>query len=164
MEVILGESRMISASTNYNLLKRIQWSPPEITDCANCLQTSIFTFKPGKLYLEILTYDDCYAIDSMQYYITKNVQYFYPNVIKLSSVQNNIFKIHPSGSVKNLGNLKIYDRWGNMVFESRSGMYEWSGHMNMLPCEEGVYIWTAELILFDDSKENINGHVTLLKE
>ena len=164
LEVILGESKKIEATTNYSNLKKIVWSPPEIVTCNSCLNTEIFVLAPGKLYLEIWTPQDCYAKDSVYYYITKNIQYFYPNIIKQNSSENGKFKITTAGSVKSIVELKIYDRWGSMVFKSNDEYHEWDGLMNNGKCEDGVYGWIGTLLLYDDTTVNISGNLTLIRE
>ena len=163
IEIILGESKNIAATTNYLNLKRILWSPKELVSCPSCLSTDVFAITPGKLFLEIWTPQDCYAIDSVTYYITKNILYFYPNIIKPGTQDNGKFKLSYSGSVKNISDLKIYDRWGSMVFRSNDEYHDWDGLMNDGRCEDGVYTWIGTLLLYDDTTVNIQGNLTVLR-
>jgi len=59
--------------------------------------------------------------------------------------------------------LIIYNRWGNLVFESNELNNGWDGTQNGQQCEEGVYAYRAE-IRFNDGKEmDRNGTITLVR-
>jgi gliding motility-associated-like protein len=65
-------------------------------------------------------------------------------------------------------NLKIYNRWGELVFESNDaeigwdGSYGSGGEISMV--QEGVYTWKIEFkITRNDSRRMIVGHVNILK-
>lgn len=66
--------------------------------------------------------------------------------------------------------LRIFDRWGNMVFESRDPHEHWIG--NCQACEEprgdyfmvnDVYNWVLTVEAFDAKPETQQGHVTLIR-
>lgn len=59
--------------------------------------------------------------------------------------------------------LKIFDRWGHLMFESTSQRNAWDGRMNGTPAPNGVYIWQYELIGFDQTTFNRTGHVSLIR-
>jgi len=64
--------------------------------------------------------------------------------------------------------LRIFNRWGEVIFESADPSIGWDGSYtlngNVNPCQSGVYTWT---IAFkspnNDEKNIINGHVSLLR-
>ncbi len=69
-------------------------------------------------------------------------------------------------------NLKIFDRWGLLIFESNNINTGWDGKYKGHICQQDVYVWRIEYIPLAKSLENITengkkkeitGHVTLLK-
>jgi gliding motility-associated-like protein len=62
--------------------------------------------------------------------------------------------------------MKIYNRWGEQVFESNNIDFGWDGSYggNANQAQEGVYIWK---ITYHDQNSNerkeLTGHVTLLR-
>ena len=60
-------------------------------------------------------------------------------------------------------NMKIFNRWGSMVFESNDYMKRWDGIVNDKPAPGGLYSWY--LIVFDKKKarHEYNGNVNLLR-
>lgn len=61
--------------------------------------------------------------------------------------------------------LTIFNRWGEIIFESYNYDYGWNGHYgNGGLVEDGVYIWQIEFgEKLSDKKQTHRGHVTVLK-
>jgi gliding motility-associated-like protein len=61
-------------------------------------------------------------------------------------------------------NMQIYDRWGNMIFESNSQSIGWDGydqHGRLMPA--GVYVYKLTLRLSDQQRTTQIGDVTLIR-
>jgi len=57
----------------------------------------------------------------------------------------------------------IFNRWGELLFESYDSAFGWDGTYTGQPCQDGVYVY---VLGWEDSKNKRNsryGHVTLLK-
>lgn len=60
--------------------------------------------------------------------------------------------------------LTIFNRWGEIIFESYNSQVGWDGYYNGHLVEDGVYIWQIEFgNIINDERELHRGHVTLLK-
>ena len=59
--------------------------------------------------------------------------------------------------------MRIYDRWGELVFSSNSIFDTWDGKFNGKACEAGTYIWTANVRGLDNKLRYLSGDVNLLK-
>jgi gliding motility-associated-like protein len=59
-------------------------------------------------------------------------------------------------------NLKIYNRWGEKLFESTSAKSMWDGTFNGSRCPEGVYIYILNV---EGNKDNYfrSGNVSIIK-
>ena len=75
---------------------------------------------------------------------------------------NNIFKAE--GVEINTFNLLIFNRWGELIFESNNIDYGWNGNYMGKNAPTGVYTWK---IVYntnnDDTNQELIGHVTLLR-
>ena len=59
--------------------------------------------------------------------------------------------------------LQIYNRWGELLFESDDINRGWDGLYRGRPVQQGVYVWRAE-VTFTDGKQSIKaGDLTLLR-
>ncbi|MCL2413158.1 MAG: gliding motility-associated C-terminal domain-containing protein [Bacteroidales bacterium] len=63
--------------------------------------------------------------------------------------------------------IRIFNRWGNLVFESNDPNFEWDGNTsNGRPAPEGTYFWIVELGVPSGEtivRETLSGNVTLLR-
>jgi gliding motility-associated-like protein len=61
-------------------------------------------------------------------------------------------------------NLKIFNRWGQMIWESLDPSETWDGTYNGEIVQYGTYTWTIEAKdLVNDAKYNFNGHINVLR-
>ncbi|MCT4561797.1 MAG: PKD domain-containing protein [Crocinitomicaceae bacterium] len=59
---------------------------------------------------------------------------------------------------------RVYNRWGELIFESKDPNVGWDGTFNNLPMQEGAYTWTLELLHIEtDQRYVFNGLVNLLR-
>lgn len=126
--------------------------------------------EPGTYWLEIS--DEC-GIDRDSAAISFEdceATLFVPNAFIPEIGHNNIF--YAQGVNLSSFNMKIFDRWGTLLFESNDINKGWDGKFKDHVCQQDVYVWKIEYISIPKSGENtldngkINsktGHVTLLK-
>lgn len=93
--------------------------------------------------------------------------YYVPNTFTPDAdAINNTFKpIFTSGFDIYDYHLTIFNRWGEILFESYNADIGWDGtYMDGQNVPQGVYVWTIEFgDLKTDKRSVITGHVTLLK-
>jgi gliding motility-associated-like protein len=59
---------------------------------------------------------------------------------------------------------KVYNRWGNLVFDSGSTNQAWDGTYNGIPCDIGVYYYVVSYtVAGDNEKRIVKGDITLLR-
>jgi gliding motility-associated-like protein len=74
---------------------------------------------------------------------------FLPN----SESENNVF--HPLGNIMEIEIFKIYNRWGEMVFEAKTPTDTWNGTFRGSEMPSDVYIYFIQA--------KVNGEVKLYK-
>jgi len=60
-------------------------------------------------------------------------------------------------------NLKIFNRWGEKVFESKSKKDYWDGTYKGKQAPSGVYVYHVDVTYLDDETDMIKGSVTLIR-
>lgn len=75
---------------------------------------------------------------------------------------NDFFLIMQSEKISEF-NINIYNRWGNLIFQSTNTDFKWDGKFNGTECSEGTYFWVLNYTLEEDKIETKQGTVTLLR-
>jgi len=60
-------------------------------------------------------------------------------------------------------NIQVYDRWGELIFESSDPTQAWDGTYDGKKCQDGTYIWTLQFTWYDKRIYDARGHVNLLR-
>jgi len=75
---------------------------------------------------------------------------------------NDVFKPTAIDGAKDY-RLRIFNRWGEQIFNSNDVRYGWDGSFNGEPVQDGVYIFTVEFRYPDGNRYNAKGNVTLVR-
>jgi gliding motility-associated-like protein len=59
--------------------------------------------------------------------------------------------------------LTIYNRWGELVFETRDQNQGWNGYYRGDIAQQDAYVWKADVVFINGSEETFVGDVTLLR-
>ncbi len=125
---------------------------------------------PGAYMLCLVAYNTLDCSDTMckRIVVEESLLYFIPNAFTPDGNEfNQTFKpVFTAGFDPMEFNLFIYDRWGEMIFETHDAKMGWDGtyisREGLVP--DGVYIWKIDLKLWDSSERKIEiGHVTLIR-
>lgn len=159
----LGESADVEASvtTGSGSEGVLSWYPPLFLDCVVCTEQTItpeFGLQYNVMALDPLT--GCISFDSLMVYVTENFFVWVPNTITLNN--DNVNEVFSAVGVKS-GIMKIYNRWGELIFETDDPARGWNGDSGAgyyAPNE--VYVWYLE---YDTplGRQKMRGHVTVLR-
>jgi len=75
---------------------------------------------------------------------------------------NNTYSIIAGSNIKSL-NFVIYDRWGNIVFESSNKEFVWDGSFKGKECNSGAYAYMVTVNYFNGTTEVKSGNITLIR-
>ena len=123
--------------------------------------------KEGYYYVEVTDYNCCKNSDEVY---VKFANLSYPNAIMISSSNpvNQNFKV--IGDISALANysLRIFDRWGQIIFETEDPTNGWDGTKNNSFVPLGTYVYSAVFQSFESSIQssieiNHKGTVTVLR-
>jgi len=154
------------------------WSPTTGLSCDSC-PNPIATPSVTTRYYVIVTSDSgCTAKDSIIITIIPNKsdstksdsdiaakpcgQVFVPNVFAPDENNyNNVLYVR--GTCIATMDFKVFDRWGNKVFESQKLTYGWTGTYNGQPMNAATYVWYLKATLLDGTGLERKGNVTLVR-
>ncbi len=104
--------------------------------------------------------------DSSQQWIKigPDVTVYAPNVFspnQFGPTRNERFWVIANGITS--FNVQVYNRWGEMMYESDDQFEGWDGTFNGVDCQEAVYMYVVRVTGFDDKFYEFSGTVTLLR-
>jgi gliding motility-associated-like protein len=87
---------------------------------------------------------------------------YLPNIFSPNGDGNNdVYYVR--GTDVPMMNMKIFNRWGNLVFESGESQIGWDGSYQGKECPEGVYFYFLEFSGQDGHSHQKKGNVTLVR-
>jgi len=80
---------------------------------------------------------------------------------QLGNTNNDVFFPYTSGVTD--FKFQIFNRWGELIFESKDVKTGWDGYYHGKLCQQDVYVWKAYIKLNNGKTFNKSGDVTLLR-
>jgi gliding motility-associated-like protein len=120
------------------------------------------------LQLDVQGFGQCAAQGLFLIRVNKNKQVYIPNVIDLSSQNNNAFTVFGDERLVKIKSLQVYDRWGTQIallenFTPNDPTQGWDGLFRGQAVLPGVYVYWTEVLYRDGTSEIIKGDVTVLR-
>ncbi|MCE2789992.1 MAG: gliding motility-associated C-terminal domain-containing protein [Saprospiraceae bacterium] len=152
----------------------VVWTRAGVRICggplANCLSVSnIPPFGQNEYQVTIYYNKGCSVSNRFPYLVTDLYITTFPNIIRLDSKNgNNIFKITTSDPSLYVNKMRIYDRWGNLVFvASNFSAFDnpegWNGKFDGKDVVPGVFTYVFEMKSEDNDEIIESGDLTVIK-
>jgi gliding motility-associated-like protein len=138
------------------------------TEVYNYFQPGIVTYPTyvsDQYYVSLIAYNDNGCVDSTFRIINfdNSLVIYVPNAFTPDGDEfNNIFKPIFAAPVASY-NLKIYNRWGEILFESNDTEVGWDGTYNGTLVQDGAYTWDILVTTFETRTYRKQGMVSILK-
>ena len=164
--IIYGQEVKIRSDIDSSPLT-IKWSPNEGVVCDTCLTTTIAPKNGGFYTIEITDENGCISTTQIIIRVEKEVYSptaFSPNQDGI----NDYFTLFGNPSVARILDLKIFGRWGQLVFEGYELQLNdlskgWDGTFKGQDMRPGVYIYLAHIQYSNDIIECVKGDITLIR-
>jgi gliding motility-associated-like protein len=75
---------------------------------------------------------------------------------------NDEFKVKFPGFIKSF-DMKVYNRFGQLIFRTTNPRVGWNGKLNGMPQPEGAYVWQISLTSLDGVQQSSKGTLLLLR-
>jgi len=165
-----GDSVKIDLLTNIspNAITDIEWGGYDGLTCPGCPSLQFIASASGTVTAIVTDTAGCTASDSMRLTVIVPRIIYIPTIFSPNDDGvNDKFFISGRRNLINIGYLRIYDRWGNLLFDKTNLIpgdesTGWDGTFNGSPLLPGVYVYTAEL-QYEDLNETIKGDITIIK-
>ena len=146
-----------------------EWDLPQGTPATATVPSLEVTYPTDivSLYPVTLTVqneDGCRDSLTLQVSITSDVLLYVPNAFTPDDNEfNQTWKVYMAGIDPYSFNLKVFNRWGELIWESKDATAGWDGTYNGKLVPAGVYSWTLQAKdASTDEKYTYNGFVNLM--
>ena len=167
--IVLGCPVTLRSFTNSNDSLIYQWSPLTDLDCADCPRTIAQPFSNTNYELLIIDESGCEAIDDVLISVENPRNVYIPNVFSPNGDGiNDAFLVYTGKEVDLVVTLKVFDRWGDLIFERNDfppnlTSEGWTGKFKEVPMNPGVFVYVAVVRFLDGTEAQYQGDVTLLR-
>ncbi len=166
----LGCEITIPTRINNISMAEVRWLDPTLTlDCDTCLTPTALPLNTTQYVLTVTSADNCSTTDSLTVLVEKFREVYEPTAFSPNDDGvNDEFTLGLGKAAVNLRSLRIYDRWGGLVYEGNDLVPNepgsgWDGRVNGEPAAPGHFVWVAEIVYLDGVELSLRGGVMLLK-
>lgn len=164
----LGDSILLNAVTDITD-PVINWSPVEYLQCSSCLVTYATPLNSIEYELTVIDSAGCILNEKIEITVNDEVNFFVPSAFSPNGDNiNDIFTVYTGNTVKIILEFRIYDRWGNLVFEGlnmppNEESTGWDGTFKGVPLNSGIYTYYVSILGVNDKVKPIKGAVNLMR-
>jgi gliding motility-associated-like protein len=85
---------------------------------------------------------------------------FSPN--NVGNEDNDVYQIIVGKNIESIG-FKVFDRWGNLLFESNNKTFKWDGTYKGKLLNTGVYAYIVDVTYVGGTTKKMSGNITLIR-
>jgi gliding motility-associated-like protein len=168
--IYLGGLDTLTLEVNTTSWDSIWWWPTDGMPLADDPLSYVVSPEVTTVYLAwVSTGDGCATSAQIRIKVEREYTLFAPNVFSPNGDgANDQFTLFTDSDVEQIQSLRIFDRWGNLVFEREDFQPNdpalgWDGNFNGEPMDPAVFAFIAEIHFVDGRKEFITGDLVLMR-
>ena len=166
----LGESYEIESQTTIEMNPLIyNWTPTETLSCDDCSDPTASPFNTTLYALSMPDTNGCVVHDEILITVVKDRNIYIPNVFSPNGDgQNDKFMIFADASVEEVLIFRIFDRWGEFIYEAANFQpndpsHGWDGTFKGKILHPEVFTYYAKVAFIDGDVSLIKGDVTIIR-
>ena len=166
--VDLGDQTVLEAIPSEEPVTYL-WTPGEDLTCVDCPDPLLLPLNSTTYEVAVTNSNGCIARDLVSVTVAKSRRIYTPTAFSPNNDgTNDFFTLYPDKSATRIISLKVFDRWGELLFEAQDipGGEEalgWDGSFKGEPMNGGVYIFMAEVEYLDGEITTEYGDVLLVR-
>jgi gliding motility-associated-like protein len=139
------------------------WSPGAWLN-TRATYTPVFKGSSEQLYtIEIKTNSGCITVDTQMVKTVENVEIYVPSAFSPNKDGMNDYLRPLLRGIKEVRYFRIFNRWGNVIFEMKTHEPGWDGTFKGIPQSTQAVVWMIEGIGVDDQVYRRKGTALLLR-
>lgn len=167
--IFLGSTTTLHGSYNPFLDYNIKWTPTSGVSDSTILDPVVLPYGTTTYTLNVFSDSGCRYSDEVEIKVISIRDIVSPNVFSPNEDgTNDFFNIGGGNWIVGIDVLKVYDRWGNKIYEGlnltpNDYSIGWDGTFNGQEVNAGVYVWVATVRYVDKIVLEKAGDVTIVK-
>lgn len=162
----LGENIQLSNNFSPYPLSAItaySWTPAMGLSCIDCPNPVATPYAKQTQYTLTITYNKgCTVSATTNILVEGGKPVYIPNSFSPNGDGNNdLFQIYGVG-IK-VVNLKVFNRWGELVYQTNNQFSGWDGTFRGVMQNPGVFVYEADITYLNDKSDKVVGSITLIR-
>lgn len=141
----------------------VLWSPPVKLDNPRSYTPVFISDKEQTYFIQLKTKSGCITIDTQTVKLIKNIRIYVPNSFTPNKDGRNDVLRPVMYGIKQLNYFRVYNRWGQLVFETHDALKGWDGYQRSTPAEMQTLVWMLEAIGADNNVYKAKGSTILIR-
>ncbi|MEZ4978125.1 MAG: gliding motility-associated C-terminal domain-containing protein [Chitinophagales bacterium] len=146
--------------------EQISWYSEDLVLCNNCLNISSSIVENKEFSVEIIDTNKCVYSDKVLVKIDDacpNDGLLVPNMMTPNGDGHNDHFYIKNTNELDIEYYRIFNRWGELVFETYDGTAKWDGSFRNQVCNPGVYVYYVQADCYNNNTFLKTGNITILK-
>ena len=169
MTISFGDTMQWLFSSEYEQIDSIQWNTLLGINCSTCSVWELYPLETTTYQLIVYTKGGCIIENSFTIEVNEKKPVYFPNAFSPNNDGLNDFF---NGFTAEVGSiikeLKIYDRWGNLVYYQKDILPNeislgWNGNYGNKMALPAVYIYQAKVAFVEGNEFIYTGDVALIR-
>lgn len=145
-----------------------QWQPAADLACDSCLVSTATPLRNTSYTLIVTDSNGC-TYQDVALVRVKHGSVYIPNIIRPGSDDlNDYFTVYGGAGVQRIEFIRIYDRWGSLIFENNDfepsqSQFGWDGRIRGQDAATGVYVYVTRVRFLDGQSIQYEGDVTVIR-
>ncbi len=164
----LGDKAELHATSNYDPTAFYNWRPSIGLNCDTCRNVVADVVNNTPYVLTVTAYPNgrpCTADRNIMINVIPNYDLYIPNLFSPNGDgRNDFFSINGRLEAVKQFEILVFDRWGELVYESRDQHFAWDGFYTGTDAPSDVYVYVMKVTFINNFTQKIyKGSVTLLR-
>ena len=133
-------------------------------DTANAFEPPYIWRNPGNYIIRLTAFNSTGCADVAQYPLEVRLResFYVPNAFSPNGNDVNDYFSIPEENLASL-KIKIFNRWGEIIFASDDKNFKWDGTCNGSPAQQGIYVYVLTTKNTGGEETTQKGTITLVK-
>lgn len=161
----LGQSVTLNVNPIGSSFGAVLWTPPVALDCYDCISPSASPIQSISYLVTGTDVNGCIATDTLHITVVPKYVVYVPNAFTPNGDgSNDYFEVYGNKEAWKQFHVAIFNRLGEMVYESNDMNFKWDGRYKGVLQNPAVFVYLVKVVYLDNYSEKLfKGSVTLLR-